>query len=196
MTRAYVIDPALPPFNGPAGQGDDMLRAIQGGFLERLADVVEDVNADPWTLKKTALESKFGPTIIHHLAFQPRDEATPISRGVGAVSPNANANINIYGQATLPIGALLTGAQVRYTSMHANAVIGITLYRVYDGGGPDSLATFAPTSGAGVPVTTTAGVVPAVTVREGDNFVYLISLDTTTAPNPNDVMLHWAGLFY
>jgi hypothetical protein len=196
MAYSGTIDPTKPLFNGPAGQGDDELRKLKTDLLERFGTIIENIDADPWTIKKQALESKFGPTYIRHLSFQPRDNTSAISRGIAAISPNAHTNLVVYGQAILPIGALLTGAQVRYTSLAAAAVIGITLYRVYDGGGPDTIATFAPTSGAGVAVTTSAGVVPAVVVREGDTFVYVISLDTTTAPNVNDVMLHWAGLFY
>lgn len=196
MTYTKTIDPTQPPFNGFAGQGDDILRDLQTALLERFATIIENVDSDPWVIKKAALESKFGPTFIRHLDFQPRDNTSSLSRGVDAISPNAHTTLNLYGQAILPVGVLLTGAQVRYTSMHAAATIGITLYRVYDGGGPDTIATFAPTSGAGVPVTIGAAVSPAVTVREGDSFVFLIALDTTASPNVNDVMLHWAMLGY
>lgn len=193
MTYLNALDPTMPPFDGEVGQGDDVIRNNTAAIRERMSRIVEDVDADPWVLKSTALIRTTIPRQISHLGFQPRDDTSSISRGLGSTSPRTQTSLTLYGEVIIPDAVQLAAATVRMGSFHSAATVAGILYRVFDGGGPDILATFSATANAGFIDSVGGGALP-YNNQPGDRFIFLVTLDSTSASAAGDAQLAWANI--
>lgn len=190
MAYTEVLNPATPADGDLLSAGDDSIRQFKRAIIERLLTIVVDVDANPLVIKPSALLASKKQR-ISHTAFQPRDDASSISRGVAALSPNSLTSLPVYGTMSFAPGFQLIKARLKVKSNHANAAVTGTLYRVFEGGGPDVVTTFTAALNGGVQ---TLEQTIAQNVLDGDLYTFHVVLDTTTAGAANDGQLFWAEL--
>lgn len=135
------------------------------------------------------LHGSFTP-MIPSSEFQPSVSSVTVSYAAGAVAPSDLEAITLIGTLVIPVGQVITGVSVRLANNDANAVASAEVFRVFDGGGPTSLATLTSTPAGGTQ--TIASGALAQTVAEGDRYVWVVTLDTSAATNANDAQLFWA----
>lgn len=192
MPYSGTIDPTTPAFDGDAGQGDDQIRNLKRDILERLNSFFEDANAEPLVPKKGDLGLAIDQKILHNL-FAPRDDATSFSRGTSAISPNSHAQSVFYGSMSFPAGTHITTARCKFNvNVASNASVSISLYRVFEGGGPDLLGTIT-SSGSGSGVETVSLDITRDTIA-GDIYTFVVTLNTLISPNANDAQFYWAQI--
>lgn len=97
----------------------------------------------------------------------------------------------MYGTIAIPVGSVITGASIKVRSDGTATVVG-TLYKVA-AGLSTSLATFTATPGGG---TQQLDETFSYTVASGDEFTFMITLDSTGSGGPefDDAGLFWARL--
>lgn len=72
MAFLVPFDPTTPTDADPASEGDDRIREIKAGLIERLAQVINGwPDTDPLTLKRTALDEFDDPVQVGTLAGRP-----------------------------------------------------------------------------------------------------------------------------
>ncbi len=122
--------------------------------------------------------------------FQPADMSVPAVYTVNYVSLGANGPQTFFGSRTLQAGSIITTAKLSVGSANTATVTG-KLWKVAGGVATQLDVDFVVTTGAGNQL---VSISPAYTALQGDEFVFEVTLDSTTSTGADDAVLFYAEL--
>jgi hypothetical protein len=176
-----------PPGTEQAKNIDDHIRKVRVDINDRAADIVVDVMADPWVLKRSALEVAPGGSIkiISMMDFKTTTIGKEAVYAPGVLLAYSDTD-GLYANVELPVGAIVTLIEVLCDSGDCTDVTFTFYARAFAAGGatrPTSqtqqvtLSSGSTTPGSGVKIASDTGSFEILA-----DFVYYIGVEGTATP--------------
>lgn len=162
-----ALDPATPGGSDPVSSGDDMIRQFKRAMIERFESIIEDIDVEPWVLKRSAVVSSGAihnpagaagiilnvPIIGQIETFTTRPAvgsgvvqslpAAELSATHGTVHVEADRYLSIYVVPQLPAGAIITNVRLLGVRSAADTLLTFRVFRNEAGVITTSTATIA-----------------------------------------------------